>query len=222
MPDKTDSRITLIRRTIVGLAIAAILAIGGFGLWYATNNTDAATQEGYSLLDKPRPDKGEIIKVYEFFSYACNHCRNFEPLLNNWGKTIDDNVVIEKIPVGTEGVWGALARAYHAMEVLNILDTGHLKVFASIHDRHLNLSTTKALADFLAGGDISARRFYDMAESDEINRQLEANQALADDWQIRSVPSLVVAGKYLVSTEGGMRRALDVVDELIEKEQATR
>ncbi|NOX52778.1 MAG: hypothetical protein GXP16_19915 [Gammaproteobacteria bacterium] len=40
------------------------------------------------------------------------------------------------------------------------------------------------------------------------------------EFVIASTPSLVVAGKYVVSMKGGQRHALDVVDLLISKERA--
>lgn len=221
MPDRSD-HITLIRQTVIGLALIIVAAIGTFGLWYG-NNLDSGGEDGeYTVLSKPMLDEGDKITVREFFSYACNHCRNFEPLINSWGKTLAEDVVIEQIPLGTDGAWGVLAHAYHAMDVLNILETGHLRVFIALHDQKINLFSMKALADFLSNKDVSARLFYDTAKGDEVKHRLAEGNRLAARWSVSSVPTLVVAGKYLVSTDAGMHAALNVVDELIEKERSAR
>ena len=33
---------------------------------------------------KAQGDQGDVVQVYEFFSYACEHCYDFQPLIESW------------------------------------------------------------------------------------------------------------------------------------------
>ena len=66
------------------------------------------------------PDK---IGVSEFFWYGCGHCYTFEPMVEQWKKSLPDDVDFR----GSPAIWNAAmelhARAYYTADVLNVLDT---------------------------------------------------------------------------------------------------
>lgn len=221
-----DQQLNLIRYSVIGMAVFIILGIAGFGYWYSAQNTSAAADlaDGdYQVLARPVPDRGKTISVREFFSYACGHCNKFEPILNKWELGIDDDVELIKLALGGNRTWTPLARSYYAMSELGMLKHSHQRIYDGIHKRRLQLTTTKKIAEYLADDKISTRTFYATATNNaDVDAAYESTQRLAARFGINSVPTLVVAGKYLVSTRNGTRYALKVVDELIKKERSLR
>ena len=89
MKVKPDNKVTRARNTILTFVVLVAILIIGYGTLYSTGITEGEFVEGdhYQLVDNPtRRRPGEAIKVTEFFSYGCIHCRNFDPLLENWQK----------------------------------------------------------------------------------------------------------------------------------------
>ena len=229
MARSENPQIKLIRYAVFGMAAAVVLGLALFGWQYSAQNTVAEAAAGgndsdgdYLLLARPLPDPGEIISVREFFSYACGHCNKFEPVLKKWEQKISEDVEVKKIALGGNRIWSALARAYYAMDELDMLERGHLRLFDGIHGQRLSLATTKSIAEYLADEQVNVRQFYDTANGEVVEESYKNALQLAGRFGVNSVPTLIVAGKYLVSTQNGTRYALKVVDELIEKERSLR
>src|SRR5262249_5706050 len=99
--------------SIIGLAIV------GYGLYYATAKRSAdGFVEGndYILLDNaaPKGAAGTVV-VREYFSYYCIHCRNFDPIVEQWRTTPHDGVRFERSPVSFSPLWTTMARAFYAL-----------------------------------------------------------------------------------------------------------
>lgn len=220
-----NRRITLIRRSVLAGAGVIVLAIGIFGIQYARRD-DPMGMEGkeYMASQDPMPDRGAQITVREFFSYACNHCWSFEPVLANWQNILPADVRFERIPVSDRGAWGVLARSYHAMEELQLVEQNHRKIFIAIHEKRRNLSSISAIASLLYDDDRSgSQRFVRTTRSAEVETKLRHSQKLAKRFRISSVPTLVVAGKFIVPfSVRGARNTLQVVDQLIKQERQAR
>ena len=108
----------------------------------------AAPQEGnqYLRLKNPQPvETGKKIEVIEFFSYGCPHCGEFEPVLQNWLKTMPADVQFRRIPVMFQERWGPLAKIYYTLEALGEESRLSPEVFAA----HARQGT-----DALAGQDV--------------------------------------------------------------------
>jgi len=83
-----------VRRVRNGIIVALALLVGvvvGYGVLYSTGTTDVLTGDGYSegnhydLIDGVEPRRpGSPIVIAEYFSYACIHCKNFDPLVKEF------------------------------------------------------------------------------------------------------------------------------------------
>ena len=62
-----------------------------------------------STARPPSPIVGPI-RVTEFFSYGCVHCRNFDPIVEDWLKTAPKDVKFDRIPVTFQPLWKELAQ----------------------------------------------------------------------------------------------------------------
>jgi thiol:disulfide interchange protein DsbA len=76
------------------------------------------------VVELARPQAKETpgkIEVIEFFSYGCNHCNDFHPILQAWIAKQQADVVVLRIPVAWNRAWENLARLYYTLESLGDL-----------------------------------------------------------------------------------------------------
>ena len=78
-------------------------------------------QEGVHYAQLPVPvdtQTPEQIEIVEMFSYACVHCYNFDPLLDEWVAGQPDDVAFRRIPAIFDETWGLLAQVFYTAQVL--------------------------------------------------------------------------------------------------------
>src|SRR5688572_5946134 len=73
----------------------------------------------YDLISPPvRAIDPAKIEVAEFFWYGCNHCFHFEPMLEQWKKTMPDDVSFRGVPAVWRDNMELHAKAYYTAEAL--------------------------------------------------------------------------------------------------------
>src|SRR5690606_32629268 len=108
---RTERQVARIRNGIIAFVVALVVLIIGYGLVYTTGITEGEYREGthYPVLEDARGRRpGEPILVREFFSYGCVHCRNFDPMLEDWKGRLPEDVEFERTPVAFSPVWALL------------------------------------------------------------------------------------------------------------------
>jgi len=63
-------------------------------------------QDGVHYITLPEPvatQTGDNVEVAEIFWYGCGHCYTFEPLVNQWEKSLPEGVELVKSPA----MWNA-------------------------------------------------------------------------------------------------------------------
>ncbi len=153
--------------------------------------------------------------VREYFSYGCIHCRNFEPLLDEWRATMPEGSTFERSPVAFSPDWQLLAQTYFTLKRLNALEQNHMRLFRAIHDNGRQFATPDTMADFVDGNGTTRDEFLRMFNSPDVRRDLRDADAIQRNIVISSVPTLVVADEYVVNMDVGRKQALDVVDHLL-------
>jgi len=168
------------------------------------------------------PDK---IEVAEVFWYGCPHCYSFEPYLTEWKKTLGPDISFIKLPVMWNPTNEIHARLFYTAQALGILDQAHGDIFQAIHTNRQMLASESAQRDFITSRyDISTEDFDKAYRSFSVNGKLQQAKNWTARYQIRSVPVLIINGKY--ATVGTELREFDqilaVADELIEREREER
>ncbi|MCZ6640049.1 MAG: thiol:disulfide interchange protein DsbA/DsbL [Gammaproteobacteria bacterium] len=220
----SDTKVTRVRTTILSFAVVIAIGVIGYGTLYSTGIAEGEYVEGdhYKLIDNPpRRRPGETIKVTEFFSYGCIHCRNFDPLLENWQKTMPEGVSFSRSPIAfSQPLWSLLGQTYLTLEVTGALEENHSRIFRVIHDNGRQFLSADMIANFVDGHGIEKSVFLRNFNSPKVRRALQ--QALEDERRlvIPSVPTLMVSDRYLINMDS-RKTALDIVDYLISKEMAT-
>lgn len=164
-------------------------------------------------------DDPSKIEVREFFSYICPHCFHLEPKVNSWLKTKPSYVDFVRTPVTFLPHAKALARAYYVEQALGKVGRMHDAIFDAIHKDHDPIFTQDALAEFFTKYGVKKSDFNQLYNSFGVSTKLRQADAMAQDYQIQGVPSLVVNGKYLVLRDHlrSNEQMFDVVDFLVKK-----
>ena len=176
--------------------------------------------EHYTLLEKPRRIRGEKIEVMEFFSYGCIHCYNFDPDLHDWVEDNIDRVRFVRMPALSSDYWRILGRNYYTMDKLRIVDEYHLPFFREVHEVKRNFASLNRLSDYFDGKGTTAEVYRQVYNSSEISRKLAIADEMARRFQVTSVPTIIIHGKYMIrpTRSVGIARMLDVMDFLVDKE----
>ena len=167
------------------------------------------------------PDK---IGVSEFFWYGCGHCYTFEPMVEQWKKSLPDDVDFR----GSPAIWNAAmelhARAYYTADVLNVLDTMHTVLFQAMNVDRKRLSSEGEIAALFTANGVAAEDFTKAFSSFGVSSQVRQANARARAAKISGTPALMVNGKYHISTRkaGSQADMLKVAEFLLEKERAAK
>ena len=210
----------LTRRTFLAFSAVGLLALSGLALAAPVVDRD------YKVLGTPQPtDNPGKIEVTEFFSYACPHCSELEPLFEAWIKRQPKDVAVRRIPV-TFGrdQWTPLAKMYFALDILGESDRLTPQVFNAIHKEDRNFSDEKVQFEWIASKGIDKKKYQDVYNSFAMASKLQRANQQSASYRISGVPSVAVEGKYLtdVSMNGGFPAFFTTLDALIAKARAEK
>lgn len=223
MATRKDRQVIRLRNTIIAFVAAVVVLILGYGTLYSTGVTEGDYQAGthYEVLEGAPPRRpGEPVTVTEFFSYGCNACRMFDPLVEDWRESLPDDVAFERSHVAFSPVWALLARAHVTLEELGAVEQNHDRLFRAIHETGRQFLSPEMLADFVDGHGVTREEFLRTFDSPAVRREVAQAESRQRQLGIAAVPTLVVDGKYRVSMDVGRKQSLDVVDHLIAQELA--
>ena len=187
-------------------------------------------KEGQNFLrlipTQPTVGSADKIEVAEIFMYSCPHCFTLEPHLNEWAENLDPKIRFVKIPA----IFNQLAQLHAQLHYTKIFlakngllkdsDAFHRLIFEEYHNRGNRLTSKGAIERLFNRAGVSSDDFNRTWSSFEVNQALRVAQDLARRYNVRSVPMVVVNGKYQtdVSKSGGIPQLFEVIDELIERE----
>jgi len=206
----------VIERRDVLKQLAALAGLSAIGV-----PAFAQAAEAYSPVNPPQPTADAAkIEVLEFFHYGCPHCRDFDPLVEEWIKKLPADATFTRVPA----IWGnpnlrALAQFYYAMEAIGIAEQLHPKVFAVFQDEKLPLNTEDGAIQWVTDNGFDGKKFADAYKSFGVRGKVQRADQLARNYQIRGVPTLAIGGLFLTSASmaGSHEKALGVADQLIER-----
>lgn len=223
MTSRKERQVIRTRNYIIAAVVAVVVIVLGYGTLYSTGIGEGEYQAGthYELIENAKGRRpGEPIQVREFFSYGCIHCRNFDPMIEEWQETLPDDVEFERVPVVFSPVWALLGRTYATLEELGALERNHDRLFRAIHDNGRQFLSAEMIADFVDGYGVTREEFLRTFESPAVRQRMRQAERDQIDLGIRAVPTLVVDDKYRIGMEVGRKVALDVVDHIIAMERS--
>ena len=184
-------------------------------------------QEGthYAVLEQPAAARvADGVVVTEAFSYLCTHCATFEPYIQAWKGRLPEGVRLTRIPVefGRQA-WGLYARAHVAAAVMGIDQETIVPMMDAVWKQRRDMRTMEQLADFYAEFGVDKSQFLATAQSFAVDMRMRREQQLIREYQVSGTPTMIVNGKYRVSTGPAVPDfdvMLAVVDYLVARELA--
>jgi thiol:disulfide interchange protein DsbA len=171
----------------------------------------------YERLPRPLPKEAAgRISVLEFFSYGCNHCNSFHPIISSWAARQPAHVLFRRVPVAWNASWANLARFYYALEISGELAQLDNKVFDALHKQHLKLYTDKPILDWYAKQGGNRDKFGELMKSFTVMSKVSQGEKLRQSAQVDSVPAVIVDGAYKM-TGATFEELLENTDRLIEQ-----
>lgn len=167
---------------------------------------------------QPAVASGDQVEVVEFFWYGCPHCRDFEPVVNRWASALPDNVTFTQVPVMFGGAADMHAQVYYALEGMGELARLHEKLFHAMHVEKRKLRSREEVDAFLAENGVDMAKFSEAMSSFAVAAKVNRARALMRRYGVRSVPALVVDGRYRSGSGfSGYEEITEVADFLVDK-----
>lgn len=164
------------------------------------------------------------IEVTEVFWYGCPHCFSFDPIIGKWEGEQPADVRFVRLPVMWNPTNEIHARMYYTAEALDKLDSMHEAIFSAMHRDGKMLTKEDDIREFFEKYGVSGEEFDATFRSFAVESKLKRAKDLTARYRVRSVPVVVVDGKYIVDGPEVKSYAdmLAVTDELVAKERAQR
>lgn len=207
---------TYIRSSFLAL-LALLMPMSGL----AQESFQAGTH--YAVIETPvRTRNAEKIEVVELFWYGCGHCYTFEPIINQWKKSIPEDVDFYRSPAMWGGPMELHARAFYAAKALKVLDKVHTPLFLTLNVERKKLNTPEAIADLFVDYGVEREKTLKTLGSFGILSQVRQADARMRSYKVSGTPEVVVNGKFRVSAKmaGGQAEMIKVLNFLIEQERA--
>ena len=192
------------------------------GLLFAAGVALAKTfEEGVQYVPiQPQPPvaTGDEVEVLEFFMYSCPHCRDFEPTVEKWMSGLPANVKFSQVPAMFGRAADMHAQVFYALQGMGELERMHSKLFDAIHVERRKLGTRDEVDAFLRENGVDMEKFAESMNSFSVAAKVNRARALMRRYGVRSVPALVVDGRYRSGTGfSGYGEMTEVVDYVVDK-----
>ena len=179
----------------------------------------------YEMIIPAQPTQvgPEKVEVVELFWYGCPHCFKFEPYVKKWLENKPESAEFVRMPASLNPRWKLHAGAYYVAELLNITDKVHEPLFEELHKDRNSLQTPEALADFFSKYGVEKEKYLKIHGSFAVSTRLNRDYSQAKRYGIRSVPTVVVNGKYRTNATlagGSNEDLIKVINYLVEKESS--
>ncbi|MEC9206199.1 MAG: thiol:disulfide interchange protein DsbA/DsbL [Pseudomonadota bacterium] len=203
----------IVANTLTGILMLLIFSNATFA--------EERTQKYVQISNSRQADSEKII-IYEFFWYGCPHCYNIEPTIDKIESNLKEDTLLVRLPLALRDSWVNHAKAFFALEKMGKTSDLHEKIFEEIHINGNRLDSKSSLIDFIDEQGFSGSNFA--KHFDSFGTEIRVNKAirLANHYQIKSVPTIVVNGRYV--TSGSFVTDYDelynVVNLLVDKERA--
>ncbi|BCV66363.1 thiol:disulfide interchange protein [Shewanella carassii] len=186
---------SLLSRMVRALPLI-LLAIGSFSA------SAADFQEGrdYVKVAGIPEAKGGIVR--EFFSYNCPHCYYKDPLMQQTAALLKGKLDFERTPVGAgRPSWILSQEAYYLAQKFRITDQVHGNIFNRIHEQHQAFERPQQLKDFFLAQGVNEQELNQTLGSADSKLALANYDTQTQLSGIRGVPSLLVNGRYLITSK---------------------
>ena len=179
----------------------------------------------FKMISPALASPKDKIEVIEFFSYGCNHCSDFHPLISKWAEKLPKDVSFRRVPVSfNRPEWARLAKIYYALEATGDLAKLDAAVFMAIHEQRVQFKTDEAVFAWVASKGADAKKFAEAFSAFSMQAKIQRADQDATAARIGGVPALAVDGKFLINNEAASNYEdlLRITDSVIAKARQER
>jgi thiol:disulfide interchange protein DsbA len=128
------------------------------------------------------------------------------------------------VPVMFQQRWVPLAKIYYTLDALGVESKLSPDVFKAIHGSNVALWDTAKFYDWAASQGIDRKKVEEVFTSFAIDGKVKRAMQLAQQYNVQSVPLVVVDGKFVTSSSdvGTHAQLPPAIDELVAKARAER
>lgn len=197
-------------------AFVAVLAIAA-----PDGSADPQVGVDYSVLEGSARQfvHGNSPEIVEIFWYGCPFCQDFEPTLKSWLARHQGTVAVSLMPaaVGPELLPGA--KTYYALKELGLVSKFHEQFLDAARKGDVDTTDPTSIFRWFASHGVDESIFEKVYGSRRVQNEVERARRQELGYEVVSIPTLIVNGKYLTSTRmaGGFRAVLRVVDFLLSR-----
>ena len=189
--------------------------IAGLALAFAAN-AQQSPSEGVDYTELKPPQATESpgkVEVIEFFWYRCPHCYTLEPDLEPWLKRLPRDVQFKRVPGILNDDWAVDARIFYTLEVLGDFQRLHRPFFDAIHQqggvRLRGDAFAKWAAEWFAKQKVDMAKYDAAFRSFTVESRLRRAAQMSRSYRLDGVPTLVVQGRYSVTSGRTMLATTD-------------
>lgn len=185
----------------------------------------AAGKEYFPVEPPQATEAAGKIEVVEFFSYGCIHCFKLHPFLKKWAETAAKDVVFKRYPVTFDRPqMKPIAKLFYALETTGDMARLDDEVFKAMHEQNVNMSTDKAVLDWVAKQGVDMKKFTEAFNSFGVQSKVARAEQLTKSYRVQGTPQVYVDGKYGVRNEGmaNYEQIPVVTTELVNKARAEK
>ena len=176
----------------------------------------------YQRIDPPAPltDHKDKVEVVEMFFYACPHCYELEPKMQQWLKD-RPYVDFHRMPAIVGPTWADQARAFYMIKTLENSDQMHAALFRVIHEDGKQIYNEYTVVEFFASQGVDRQKALDLYRSPETAARVNEARIRTVKYGLRGVPAVIVNGKFKIAPYfvRNQEEMLEVLDSLVEKER---
>ncbi|MDP1909642.1 MAG: thiol:disulfide interchange protein DsbA/DsbL, partial [Hyphomicrobium sp.] len=141
-----------------------------------------------------------------------------EPALSRWQVMAPDYVRVIRIPALSSENWEPFAKMFYALEATGDLGRLHFPIYDNFHFDGIKLNDEKVMLEWITRNKVDVQKFTEAYASEAVKAKVETARKMMNDYNIRSVPTLVVNGRYVTSARlaGSTRQIPAVLNQLVE------
>ncbi|WP_394229328.1 thiol:disulfide interchange protein DsbA/DsbL [Shewanella colwelliana] len=183
----------------IGLMTLALIATLLMSSAYATPTRFV---EGVDYVKVAGIPEASTPVVREFFSYNCGHCYRQDSLFAASMAKLEGQVDFVRTPVGAgRPSWQLSQEAYYLAQKFKVTNQAHGNLFKRIHEGKGAFTRQEELSLFFVEQGVTQGDIDNALASADSKLALANYDTQAQLAGIRGVPSLLVNGKYLVTSK---------------------
>lgn len=178
------------------LAAASSIALPSFA-----QSPSKSPQEAYKQISPPVP--GEAKNVRAVVAFDCPVCARYHGMITGWGNSLPKQFLFNFIPVVTDKDSAVMAMAWLAMEKVSPQKLPLLasSLFSSVQEKGITASTPVGAMWKKINMDVGPTPGFREAFQSVKFTELEEIQRKITALKIEVTPSIVIAGRYLITPD---------------------